>query len=68
MARSKGNIGKELYNLRQKKRNLKERISQSMGDTGPHGVTGKCKGLQQELSRVVKKEKRKKQKMRRRYF
>ena len=68
MARVNSGIKKELRNLRQKKRNLKERISQSMSDTGPHGVTEKCKGLQKELSRVVRKEKKKRQKMRRRYF
>ena len=59
-----GKIKNDLYHLRNRKRNLKERIGQSMHDAGSSGTTSKCKKLQKELSRVVKTEKSKKQKLR----
>lgn len=68
MARGNKKIEKDLYYLRKKKRDLKKRIGQSMSDTGTHNVTGNCKDLQRELSLVNKQEKKKKQKLQRRYF
>ena len=65
MARSNGKLENDLFCIRKKKRDLKARIGQSMSDRGPHGTTGNCKGLQQELAQVVKTEKKKKQKLRR---
>jgi|GEM_PF-1648347 len=66
MFRSESRIKKELFRLREEKRELKKRIGQSMSGTGPNRVTGKCKSLQKDLANVVRTEKKKKQKLRRR--
>ncbi len=66
MFQSESNRKKELFRLREEKRDIKGRISQSMSDTGQYGVTGNCKKLQQSLAQIVKVEKRKKQNLRRR--
>lgn len=57
-------LNSELYYLRERKRDLKQRIGQSMSDTGSFGTTGKCKKLQRQLSQVVRVEKIKKKKLR----
>lgn len=51
--------------LRKAKKNLKERVSQSMSDSGSRNVTGKCKSLQKKLANVVKAEKKVKKRLRR---
>lgn len=60
-------IRKDLFHLREEKRDLKRRIGQSMRDGGSFGTTGKCKKLQRQLSQVVKKEKSKKRKLQQRW-
>ncbi len=63
MSKQKKKMKTELFQLRGKKRELKERIGQSMSDRGPCGTTSNCKKLQRELSRVVQTEKNKKKKL-----
>ena len=57
MSRRQKSKEAELYHLRGIKRELKQKIGQSMSDTGPHRVTGKCKDAQRRLAVISQIEK-----------
>lgn len=55
-----------LRELKRRNRELRERISQSMSDTGPFRTTRNCKSTQKQLAKVNKKIKAKKSRAKKR--